>query len=102
MRAPGGVRGNDRGFRSAGQVRAFLGTPVSYRQKGDCYVPESMLKASNIRGYIFRGSGDGRVVVVRNFTDVMPVAWWTAADREADFDGVGRRHIWSRISQLAV
>lgn len=99
MRAPGGVRGNDRGFRSAGQVRAFLGTPVSYRQKGDCYVPESMLKASNIRGYIFRGSGDGRVVVVRNFTDVMPVAWTTAADAEAYFNGDRKRNIWRQINQ---
>lgn len=99
MRAPGGVRGNDRGFRSAGQVRAFLGTPVSYRQKGDCYVPESMLKASNIRGYIFRGSGDGRVVVVRNFTDVMPVAWTTATDAEAYFNGDRKRNIWRQINQ---
>lgn len=99
MRAPGGVRGNDRGFRSAGQVRAFLGTPVSYRQKGDCYVPESMLKASNIRGYIFRGSGDGRVVVVRNFTDVMPVAWTTAQDAEAYFNGDRKRNIWRQINQ---
>ena len=99
MRAPGGVRGNDRGFRSAGQVRAFLGTPVSYRQKGDCYVPESMLKASNIRGYIFRGSGDGRVVVVRNFTDVMPVAWTTAQDAEAYFNGDRKRNIWRPINQ---
>lgn len=99
MRAPGGVRGNDRGFRSAGQVRAFLGTPVSYRQKGDCYVPESMLKASNIRGYIFRGSGDGRVVVVRNFTDVMPVAWTTAKDAEAYFNGDRKRNIWRQINQ---
>lgn len=99
MRAPGGVRGNDRGFRSAGQVRAFLGTPVSYRQKGDCYVPESMLKASNIRGYIFRGSGDGRVVVVRNFTDVIPVAWTTAQDAEAYFNGDRKRNIWRQINQ---
>lgn len=99
MRAPGCVRGNDRGFRSAGQVRAFLGTPVSYRQKGDCYVPESMLKASNIRGYIFRGSGDGRVVVVRNFTDVMPVAWTTAQDAEAYFNGDRKRNIWRQINQ---
>lgn len=99
MRAPGGVRGNDRGFRSAGQVRAFLGTPVSYRKKGDCYVPESMLKASNIRGYIFRGSGDGRVVVVRNFTDVMPVAWTTAQDAEAYFNGDRKRNIWRQINQ---
>lgn len=99
MRAPGGVRGNDRGFRSAGQVRAFLGTPVSYRQKGDCYVPESMLKASNIRGYIFRGSGDGRVVVVRNFTDVMPVAWTTAKEAEAYFNGDRKRNIWRQINQ---
>lgn len=99
MRAPGGVRGNDRGFRSAGQVRAFLGTPVSYRQKGDCYVPDSMLKASNIRGYIFRGSGDGRVVVVRNFTDVMPVAWTTAQDAEAYFNGDRKRNIWRQINQ---
>lgn len=99
MRAPGGVRGNDRGFRSAGQVRAFLGTPVSYRQKGDCYVPDSMLKASNIRGYIFRGSGDGRVVVVRNFTDVMPVAWTTAQDAEAYFNGDRNRNIWRQINQ---
>lgn len=99
MRAPGGVRGNDRGFRSAGQVRAFLGTPVNYRQKGDCYVPDSMLKASNIRGYIFRGSGDGRVVVVRNFTDVMPVAWTTATDAEAYFNGDRKRNIWRQINQ---
>ena len=99
MRAPGGVRGNDRGFRSAGQVRAFLGTPVNYRQKGDCYVPDSMLKASNIRGYIFRGSGDGRVVVVRNFTDVMPVAWTTAKDAEAYFNGDRKRNIWRQINQ---
>ena len=99
MRAPGGVRGNDRGFRSAGQVRAFLGTPVNYRQKGDCYVPDSMLKASNIRGYIFRGSGDGRVVVVRNFTDVMPVAWTTAKEAEAYFNGDRKRNIWRQINQ---
>ena len=39
------------------------------------------------------------MVVVRNFTDVMPVAWTTAQDAEAYFNGDRKRNIWRQINQ---